>query len=99
MGMMVSGLTNCSRCGNPLGMSEFGLCKKCLARESKQDTMKSAQTMQENINNFENKASVKEAEVLELKNLNIKINGKIIKYCGIWENKNTFNVVGKIVED
>ena len=54
---------------------------------------------EENINNFENKASVKEAEVLELKNLNIKINGKIIKYCGVWENKNTFNVVGKIVED
>ena len=99
MGMMVSGLTNCSRCGNPLEMSEFGLCKKCLARESKQDVMNLAQAMQENINNFENKASVKEAEVLELKNLNIKINGKIIKYCGMWENKNTFNVVGKIVED
>ena len=54
---------------------------------------------EENINNFENKALIKEAKVLELKNLNIKINGKIIKYCGIWENKNTFNVIGKIVED
>ena len=99
MGMMVSGLTNCSRCGNPLGMSEFGLCKKCLARESKQDIIKAAEAMQEQLLPYDNKVSVKEAEVLELKNLNIKINGKIIKYCGVWENKNTFNVVGKIVED
>ena len=93
------GITHCEKCGNPLKFGEYYKCEKCLARELKQDVMKSAQTMQENINNFKNKASIKEAKVLELKNLNIKINGKIIKYCGVWENKNTFNVVGKIVED
>ena len=30
MGMAMTGLTHCVRCGSPLGMGEFGTCQQCV---------------------------------------------------------------------